>query len=309
MTATTVVTMFFNLKDFPDASASTRPIEFYKEHGRPTLSIQAPMVIFCDSKTRPWIEEIRAEVAPGIFTRYMEKSLVDYDFFRLHYPIIYENRSVDPDKDNRNTISYFLTTMFKLYAIQFTKLYTIHPNTTHYAWIDFGASHIAKDAFLESCHAMISAPRPKVAVCYIHYRSASELKSIVDYSKTTLTGIAATVFTVEATYVSKLFVGANEIFYKQLTNGVGHTEETVLTFLYDRHPELFTLYYGDYSSCIQNYHEPVQNQYEIYWFFVKNAKDAGRYDLAKQAAGAVLATGKTSDFLISDYTDMLHLGD
>jgi hypothetical protein len=69
--------MFFDLKSLPDATATVRPVEFYVNNGRTTLSTQAPMVIFCDSETRPWIEKIRQEAAPAQTSLYIEKNITD----------------------------------------------------------------------------------------------------------------------------------------------------------------------------------------------------------------------------------------
>ena len=61
MTSTTIVTMFFNLKNLRDASVQTRPQEFYVENGRETLKLKYNMVIFCDMSTYDFLKKIRDE--------------------------------------------------------------------------------------------------------------------------------------------------------------------------------------------------------------------------------------------------------
>jgi hypothetical protein len=77
-------------------------------------------------------------------------------------------------------------------------------------------------------------------------------------------------------------------FYEMLAKGVGHTDEQVFTYCYDRHPELFTIYFGDYYSVILNYHNTVQDWHTVKYCFIQQAKSAGREDLALLAAKSIL---------------------
>ena len=56
---TTLVTMYFNLKNLPDATTVVRPESFYMEKGKAILEINSPMVIFCDNTTHSKIKEMR----------------------------------------------------------------------------------------------------------------------------------------------------------------------------------------------------------------------------------------------------------
>ena len=87
------VTMFFDLKGLVDALPNVRPAEFYKKHGALTLSTKSPMVIFCDKETHPWIAEMRAELAPGVDTRYVVKNISEYDVYTQTHAIIVANRA------------------------------------------------------------------------------------------------------------------------------------------------------------------------------------------------------------------------
>jgi hypothetical protein len=78
-------------------------------------------------------------------------------------------------------------------------------------------------------------------------------------------------------------------FYEMLATGVGHTDEQVFTYCYDRHPELFTIYFGDYYSVILNYHNVVQDWHTIKYCFIQQAQCAGRHDLTQLAARSILA--------------------
>ena len=60
------------------------------------------------------------------------------------------------------------------------------------------------------------------------------------------------------------------IFYEMLSVGVGHNEEAILAYLYDRYPDMFTIYFGDYYSVICNYHKIHRDYYCIKTHFIQN---------------------------------------
>jgi hypothetical protein len=293
------VTMFFNLKALPDATDAVRPVEFYVNNGRTTLSQQVPMVILCDSHTRPWIEELRTQLAPGLNTVYVEKSLQDYEHYSLNHSIITENRRGNPNYVNsRNTPSYCLTTVLKFHAIKIAE--QVFPDATHYCWIDFGCAHVVKEADVY-LPKMLASPNPKVSCAYIHYRPPHEVESMERYLYTgNPCSLAAGIFSVEKSYVNKLFTHALSIFNEMLSKGVGHSEEAVLVYLYTRFPDMFHLYYGDYYSIASNYHYVVRDYHAIRWYFMENAIRNGRRDLAKTCAENILASIERDLFQLPD---------
>lgn len=286
----TIVTMFFDLTRLPGSAPSTRSHEFYMKNGRATLSAPAQMVIYCDSSTRPEIQKIREEVSSHP-TVYVEKNIGDYDYFQMHYPIIVENRrrSVGyKDPNERNTPAHFLTTMFKIPAIYLTNQRGYFPESTHYMWMDFGCSHMALDV-PAGILPIIENPHPKISCGAIHYRSRRELYPMSQYLQWGgPCSLAGTIMTIQREYVSLFYTGMMSIFYEQLREGVGHTEEQALVYLYDHHPEWFTLYYSDYRSCLTNYHKSVYDHSTIRTHFICNALADGRTDLARAAENSLV---------------------
>lgn len=277
---TVAVTMFFDLKHLSDALPNVRTAEFYKNHGKITLATPAPMVVFCDSTTKPWIAEMRQELAPGHETHYVEQNITEYDLYKHNHAIIIENRSKSPaykEANQRNTASYLLTCMFKFTAVLLAQ--RVVPDATHFLWIDFGCGHVVEEV-PKYIGDILTNPKPLCCVNYIHYRQSGALKDIAAYLMWMApTSIAGTMWTCEAHLVRRLYVRAMSIFYEQLAHGVGHTDESVFTYLYDRHPEMFTLYYGDYRSCARNYHYIRGDVGHIQYNFVREARMHGRDDL------------------------------
>jgi hypothetical protein len=291
---TVAVTMFFDLKHLSDALPNVRSAEFYKNHGRTTLATPSSMVVFCDATTKPWIAEMRAELAPGYETHYVERNITDYDLYSHTHSIIVENRKKSPGykgHNERNTASYFITCMFKFTAVLLAS--RIISDASHYLWIDFGCGHVIEQvpAYIGE---IVKNPKPRVCVNYIHYRQTGALKDMEAYLMYMApTSIAGTMWTCEANQVVPLYNRAMSIYYEQLSRGVGHTDESVFTYLYDRYPDMFTLYYGDYRSCAMNYHRIRADHDHIRRHFIGEARMHGRHDLA-DACEAALNTTTTS---------------
>ena len=299
--STTIVTMFYNLKDLEDSSKETRPVDFYMNHGRGTLSLPNPMIIVCSQDLQPTIQAIRNELVDSsqVPTLYMCRNLQDYEFYSQTIQTIRSMRrgSAIYTSVHRNTPSYCLLTMMKIVVLQMSaQLNPFHTDT--FAWIDFGANHIPGNQLSKAAMSMCQSPKPRVSVCYIHYRSHEEIGDMRQFVPGGPCGIAATAFTVEASYMSRFYHAMLSIFYEQIVKGVAHSEETVLTCCYDRYPELFTLSYGDYNSVCTNYHRPVESFGTIKHFFIQNTLRAGRKDLATQAALAVLDCVETGDLVL-----------
>lgn len=271
--------MFFNLKRSDDASVTTRPPEFYVNHGKQTLSVPYPMVIFCDQETRPLLEPIRGTEHPTI---YIERSIFDYDHVKSLLPIVKENRKSSPHymaHNERNIPSHFMVTSFKPYAMYLAK--QSYP-ADYYMWLDLGGSHVLR-GFPDAVHSIVKNPRPKIASCYIHYRARSELYPETAYLSFGPCGFAGTAFTVQSEYIERFYTGMFGIMYDQVSKGVGHTEEQCMIYLYDEHPDWFTLYFGDYYSCLTNYHSTREDRDCVRVHFIENARKAGRNDLAALA--------------------------
>jgi len=292
MFKTTVVTMFFNLKKFKDASDLTRPIEFYIKNGVNTLKLKYPMVIFCDEDSVDTMRQIRNENVDEnvIPTVYIIKSLTEYEYYIQNWDIINDNRKRSngyKDPKNRNTVSYFLMGMFKPVALRIAKQRNDF-NTSHYAWVDLGCSHMI-NKMDEYAPRMLDNPNPKVSVCYINYHDKSTLSNMRAFMEFDgPCGIASTSYTVERDYVDKYYNAMFSTFHFMLYTGYGHTDETAMTYSYDRYPDIFHIFYGDYKSIFINYHQPNEDLNLISECFIKNCIRFNRNDLAKDAVVKIM---------------------
>jgi len=294
------VTMFFNLKPLSDTSAQTRSTDFYQKNSVATLSANIPLVILCDEVTYSWIEPMRKSLSDKP-THYIIKNITEYDHYKINYPIASRNRMKSvgyKNKDDRNTASYFLTTTFKVHAIQMAS--EIYPDVSHYFWIDFGCAHVVWEA-KERLNTIFEKPKPKIGMIYIHYRSSYEVNNMESFlAHGGPCSVAGTVFSVEKSYVDLFYSRCMTLFYEMMSRGVGHADEQLFMYLYDRYPDMFTLIYGDYYSVISNYNYVVRDYWAIRWHFIQNAINAGRKDLAATAAKTILESQENGSINIGD---------
>jgi hypothetical protein len=90
------------------------------------------------------------------------------------------------------------------------------------------------------------------------------------------------------------------IFYEKLYKEVGHTDETVMTYCYDRYPEIFSIYWGDYYSIFTNYHHVTNDYNTIKRCFINEAKNKNRNDLAVKAIENILESIQLNKLKLSD---------
>jgi hypothetical protein len=161
-------------------------------------------------------------------------------------------------------------------------------NTPYYAWVDLGCNHVLQNVS-EYAPKMLDNPNPKISACYIHYRSKKELEDMnVFLADGGPCGMAATVFTAQTEYIDRFYNAMLQLFNEQLCRGIGHSDEQTMTYCYDRYPELFHIYNGEYYSILTNYHRPTADLSAIRLHFVYNCVNSGMKTLAKEAIKRVL---------------------
>jgi hypothetical protein len=304
MTKTVGVTFFFNIKPLSDSTSTVRDVDFYMKNGRPTLSTKSKLIIFCDSVTQPKLKELRDELCPGLNpddTIYIIRDFTDYDLYKQNHNIIAENRKKSrgyKDPNDRNTPSYYLLMIFKFFAIKIAKDTITDPDVTHFAWIDFGCSHVV-DRAAEFIPKMLENPHPKLACTYIHYRPHRMIENMESYLEYfNPCSIAAGIWTIEKDLINLFYTRTMSIFYEELSKGVGHSDEGILVYLYDRYPEMFTLTYGDYYSLLTNYHNVIRDYNSIKHYFLLETLRCGRIDLAKECVVQILRSAREGHIIL-----------
>jgi hypothetical protein len=286
----TIITMYFNIEN-----KNMEDLALKLNLGNDLLSVNNPMIIFCDKMSHEIIKKNRIN---NDNTYYVVKELQEYEYFNLNLSIINDN--INRKKiNNQKSAEYYLYSMFKPYALRLSKI--LNPfNTKYFAWIDF-IRDVGRD-FLKKIQNILDNPRPKVSLCYIHYRGHNELldkkKYFEYYGKC---GIVSLFFTIDIESIDKLYSLMLSIFNELLYDGYGNTDDIIMTYSYDRLPELFNIYYGDYYSIYNNYYEPIEDINAINHYFINETLAKNRLDLTKVASSELIKSIKKNEIKDFEY--------
>jgi len=276
----TLVTAYFDLTKMEDASAEikNRDFNYYLNHSSQTLELDYNLVIYCEESSLEKIKEKRSVVSPDK-TIYKVVCFENWWLANERERIL-KNRQNHPSHDPRNTASYYLFCMSRYFML----LEVIRENnfkSTHFAWINFCISRMGLG--IEKLGEALAVNRDKFSTCYIDYIPKQLVYNNQEYWKWGRCSMCSGFFTGNEDYMTKFCRLIIKKFYHYLAIGYGHADETLYSPVYFENPEIFSHYYGDYSSMITNYVYAYENPDKIIWEFMKNAYDGGGYDKVLEA--------------------------
>jgi hypothetical protein len=245
----TVVTGYFDLTRMPDASPSikSRPFEHYLQHSTSTLMLDQNMIIYCEPHT---VEYIRAKRPKELEhkTRYIVMNFEDFPLSKYR-SLVEKNRLVRPSVDDRNTVSYYLLCMARYAMLK--KAITINPfGSTHFMWLNICIERMGLQNVRELPNIM-RLHRDKFSTCYIDYQPRENyLENVMRYGKCSM---CSGFFTGNAHYMKEFCDRIEQKFIECAEAGYGHADEQLYSLVYFDCPEIFEVYYGDYTEMITNY--------------------------------------------------------
>lgn len=269
----TVVTAYFDLTRMSDASPSikARPKEYYLENARATMALDQPLVVFCENDSLDALKAIR----PVHLIEKTQFCVVDFETLPMttYRDQIIKNRQKNSYRgDDRNTASYYLLCMAR-YALLKRVMDTNPFNTTNFAWLNIC---IERMGYTNLVHLdqVFSTKREKVSTTYIDYiaKDALEPKKYYEFGRCSL---CSGFFTGAKPYLYEFCNRIEEKFLHYLNLGYGHADEQLYTPVYFDAPEIFDLYYGDYTSMITNYAYTYETKMPVHYVIPKSlaAKD------------------------------------
>lgn len=266
----TVVTAYFDLTKLPDASDSikSRPLSYYLDRSKTTLSLDLNMVIYCDKQSYDQIYAVRPEFLRSK-TRYVIMEFEDFPLNSYRNKIVL-NRILKPYQfDDRNTASYYLFCMSRYCMMK----ETIKENTfssTHFAWVNLciGEIHWKNCRELEPAFKVF---RDKFSTVYIDYIPQSLIDNLDEYFKWGRCSLASGFFTGNAYYMSKVCTLIENQFIEYVEKGYGHSDEQLYSPVYFKNRHLFEVYYGDYHSVVTNYRRIEDDVFSVLGHLCTNA--------------------------------------
>jgi len=245
----TVVTGYFDLTRMPDVSPAirSRPFEHYLQHSTSTLMLDQNMVIFCEPHTYEYIHAKRPESLRSR-TKYIVMNFEDFPMCQYR-ELLNENRRKIPDIDERNTVSYYLLCMAR-YTMLKKAIETNPFGSTHFLWLNICIERMGIRNVRE-IPRVFQIHRDKFSTCYIDYQPRENyLENVMRWGTCSM---CSGFFTGNAHYMKEFCDRVEEEFVECAKLGYGHADEQLFSLVYFDKPDIFEVYYGDYTEMITNY--------------------------------------------------------
>lgn len=245
----TVVTGYFDLTRMPDASDAIkeRSLDHYLQHATSTLMLDQNMVIFCEPHT---VDAIRARRPANLAskTRYIVMNFEDFPMSK--YRTVLDNaRKVRPPTDSRNTVSYYLLCVAR-YAMLKQAIAENPFGSTHFLWLNICIERMGIRNVRELTR-VFQVQRDKFSTCYIDYQPPGNyLENVMRWGKCSM---CSGFFTGNARYMKEFCDRVEDKFVSCALQGYGHADEQLFSLVYFDAPDIFEVYYGDYTEMITNY--------------------------------------------------------
>jgi len=296
---TTIVTAYFDLTRMPDASKSIkdRPKDHYLNSSTTTLSLDQPMVVYCE---KDYLNELMSKRPQHLHskTKFIVVNFEDLPLTQYRQKII-DNRIKNPyQQDDRNTASYYLLCMARYSLLQ----KTIEENpfkSTHFAWLNICIERMGyKNA--QMLNDVFDQPlRDKFSTIYIDYIDKSLIENVPEYFKYGRCSLCSGFFTGRADYMSTICTKIIEKFLLFLEMGYGHADEQLYSPVYFENKDMFETYYGDYFQMITNYRGLYENAKMPLDFVIPKSARARDWLTCKNASKWVFDSHKNGKIVLS----------
>jgi hypothetical protein len=291
----TVVTGYFDLTRMPDASSEilARPFEHYLQHSTSTLMLDQNMIIFCEPHTYDYIRAKRpAELQSR--TRYIVMNFEDFPMCKYR-ELLNENRRRVPDIDARNTVSYYLLCMSRYAMLK----WAINENpfgSTHFLWLNMCIERMGTRNVRE-LPRVFQIHRDKFSTCYIDYqRPENYLENVMRWGRCSM---CSGFFTGNAHFMKEFCDRVEEKFVECAKLGYGHADEQLFSLVYFDAPEIFEVYYGDYTEMITNYEWVRERCSQPLRLLIQHSYDAKDFTTCKPACEKLLESCKRGYAVLS----------
>lgn len=252
-------------------------INKYLKKSLRTITIECPLVIYCEEEYAHIFRELRRLFNLDHITRVIPVKLEDLFFYQYKQYLL---RGEDLETNYNKNAHIVMMNKFKFLED------TIEMNpfsTSHYGWIDVNlleknfndsANYLDINIYDKIAH-ICANPRDKFTIEVINQWTPQDYADLASFYSRYQWIVAGCFFTMEKTVgkvvLAKLVEKAVEITMK----GFGSGEESFFSFVIDDDPDLFNLYVGDYQDTIHNYYRIEKNHNYVAWV-VEKWKNSGQ---------------------------------
>lgn len=270
----TVVSCLYDLARYE--GPGRKPLSFYLDRLDTLMQVPTPLVLFVDPAIAD-LERFRQLVAQRApeRTTLVRRPLEDLprhrDLARVEALPNFQNAA--PEKD---TARYLILNCSKLDMLR----EAIHQNdhgTDFFAWMDAGIAHVARppDVFPHASHG--------VAFLQMRAVSLQETASRNEFYARERGRLAAAFFRGSGKRLLDLAQAFSDELDATLASGLRANEQMVLSRLSAIRPELFELYYGDYSSVLCNW-DRIRDGIDVVFLNLAHCREHGLWATSIAAA-------------------------
>ena len=282
----TFITCFFDLQKRENSQRRNK--DYYFEKAEFLFKQNQNIIFFIDPELQ--IDVWKRRKAHNLLdkTYIVPIRCEDLDYVKAHLDATQKNfiqHPVHNFQPGKETPLYILLTWSKFKLLN--SGIELNPfNSTHFAWIDFGLSHIAKttDTILHDC---IQHFDDKIKILSMKHLARCELVDMNRYYDWIMGKMAAGFITGLKDNMLKLCQAFDVKVSETIKLGRAILEEQILPLIYTQNPQLFKLYYGDYDHILLNYNK-IQGNIDLILTNVVWSRERREFEMAFQICEALL---------------------
>lgn len=235
--------------------------DFYFHNAERTLSLDDNMVIYIESQYLDFVKKHRQKYPEK--TRIIPLRVEDLDYYKYKDQI----QQIMEDPNFQQGLKHPLCpeVIEPLYDIVvWSKINLVVKaikenffQTSHFVWLDFGVhKHMLLDNMLNK-PLLEHVPDPIKLLCR-SYPHPNDL-FINKFYKSHINRLVAAMISGKSESFQILDAYLDKEIQKCLKKKVVDSDQSLLTVIFLKHPELFQLYYGDHGQLITNYYQTKEN--------------------------------------------------
>lgn len=241
------LTVVTGLIAIPGRKISKRSTQNYNYHDycMPTLSLRHPMVIYVSTDTIDLVREVRGELGLLEKTRIIETSIEELDQYKNYKAI---ERAAFANVPPYNKPEHLIAVVARYELLQ--RSVSSNPfKTTHFAWIDFAASHIVE---FPSNNILRPQIDDRVRASWIARWRGSEQRFTFNHK-----AIAGGCLLAHAEVIPELINQHREAFQMLLSLGHCINDDQLLYAMFEQNRELFNTSHSGYASVLKKIASPI----------------------------------------------------
>ena len=255
----TIVTMIYNIREKENNLSGTslnHKMDYYFNLAKNfILKLNYPLVVFTDNKE--FIDIINNEREQfkentHVFYQPLEETYFYKDMEKLHE--LQKKFTIRNGNLEHETPLYIILNNNKHCFME--KAIHLNPfNSNHFIWMDFGINHVAKNP--EKIHEWIHAVPDKIKqLCINPYTENTPPKQHFECIYHNMAGGLFSGSSKNLLKYCELFKQKTEQIYQEDWYQI---DEAIVTLVQKENPEMFDLFYGDYTGIISNYLYPIHD--------------------------------------------------